>query len=76
MVIFSNTIEYSMEIFMDDFFLEAFQKCLDNLELVLKRCEEINLVLNWENCHFMVKEGIVLGQCVSKKELEMDQTKI
>ncbi|GJR53819.1 DNA-directed DNA polymerase, partial [Tanacetum coccineum] len=40
----------------------------DNNELIpsrtdrmLARCEETNLVLNWEKCHFMVKEGIVLG---------------
>ena len=25
---------------------------------VLQRCEESNLVLNWEKCHFMVQEGI------------------
>nr|GEV24135.1 reverse transcriptase [Tanacetum cinerariifolium] len=25
---------------------------------MLKRCEETNLVLNWEKCHFMAKEGI------------------
>ncbi|WRX19567.1 Reverse transcriptase [Theobroma cacao] len=24
---------------------------------VLRRCEEMNLVLNWEKCHFMVEEG-------------------
>ncbi|GJR31818.1 putative reverse transcriptase domain-containing protein [Tanacetum coccineum] len=32
-----------------------------NLDRMLARCEETNLVLNWEKCHFMVKEGIVLG---------------
>lgn len=48
---------------MDDFsvFRESFKKLLDNLDLVLTRCEENNLVMNWEKCHFMVKEGIVLG---------------
>ena len=34
---------------------------LKTLRLVMKRCEETNLVLNWEKCHFMLKEGIVLG---------------
>ncbi|GJS07669.1 reverse transcriptase domain-containing protein [Tanacetum coccineum] len=33
---------------------------------MLKRCEDTNLVLNWEKCHFMVKEGIVLGHKISK----------
>ncbi|GKC76235.1 DNA-directed DNA polymerase [Tanacetum coccineum] len=33
---------------------------------MLARCEETNLVLNWEKCHFMVKEGIVLGHKISR----------
>ncbi|GKA79423.1 putative nucleotidyltransferase, ribonuclease H [Tanacetum coccineum] len=32
--------------------------------------EETNLVLNWEKCHFMVKEGIVLGHKISKAGIE------
>ncbi|GJZ27733.1 RNA-directed DNA polymerase [Tanacetum coccineum] len=66
--IFHELIEDSMEVFMDDFsvFGSSFDHCLRNLEKMLKRCEETNLVLNWEKCHFMVKEGIVLGHKVSK----------
>jgi len=33
-------------------------------------------VLNWEKCHFMVKEGLVLGHKVSEKGLEVDRAKI
>ncbi|GKF45312.1 hypothetical protein Tco_0131864, partial [Tanacetum coccineum] len=33
---------------------------------MLKWCEDTNLVLNWEKCHLMVKEGIVLGHKISK----------
>ena len=44
-----------------------FERCLTNLSEVLKRCEDCNLVLNWEKCHFMVKEGIVLGHHISEK---------
>ncbi|XP_048615530.1 uncharacterized protein LOC125588292 [Brassica napus] len=43
---------------------------------VLRRCEDTNLVLNWEKCHFMVKEGIVLGHKVSEKGIEVDKAKI
>ena len=45
---------------MDDFSVHdtSFENCLANLEKVLKRCGEVDLVLNWEKCHFMVKEGI------------------
>ncbi|XP_039022279.1 uncharacterized protein LOC120154682 [Hibiscus syriacus] len=45
-------------------------------EKVLKRCEEVNLVLNWEKCHFMVTKGIVLGHKISHKGIEMDKAKI
>ena len=48
MVIFSNMVEKSNEVFMDDFFVvgASFDDCLHNLELILKRCKETNLVLN------------------------------
>ncbi|XP_054816843.1 uncharacterized protein LOC129316439, partial [Prosopis cineraria] len=63
MAIFSDMIEQTMEVFMDDFtvFGDSYEECLINLANMLKRYEETNLVLNWEKCHFMVKEGIVLG---------------
>ncbi|XP_073121291.1 uncharacterized protein [Henckelia pumila] len=41
-----------------------------------ERCEESNLVLNWEKCHFMVKEGIVLGHKVSELGVEVDRAKL
>ncbi|GJZ43813.1 hypothetical protein Tco_0591068, partial [Tanacetum coccineum] len=43
---------------------------------MLQRCKDANLVLNWEKCHFMVKEGIVLGHKVSGAGLEVDKAKI
>ena len=44
---------------------DTFENCLEHLEKVLERCVANNLVLNWEKCHFMVKEGIVLGHKIS-----------
>ncbi|XP_060190996.1 uncharacterized protein LOC132620349 [Lycium barbarum] len=78
MSIFSDMVEESIEIFMDDFSVvgDSFDECLLNLAQVLKRCEETNLVLNWEKCLFMVREGIVLGHKISEKGLEVDQVKI
>ncbi|GKE66076.1 hypothetical protein Tco_1520237 [Tanacetum coccineum] len=52
LAIFHNMIEESVKVFMD--------KCLNNLNKMLQRCKDAHLVLNWEKCHFMVKEGIVL----------------
>ncbi|XP_050207856.1 uncharacterized protein LOC126657237 [Mercurialis annua] len=75
--IFADMIEDIMEVFMDDFsvFRDSFEICLNNLERVLARCEETNLVLNWEKCHFMVEEGIVLGHKISKDGIEVDRAK-
>nr|GEW54178.1 hypothetical protein [Tanacetum cinerariifolium] len=69
---------YSMEVFMDDlsFFGNSFDHCLKNLEKMLRRGEETNLVLNWEKCHFMVKEGIILGHKVLGAGIEVDKAKI
>ncbi|KAL4271456.1 hypothetical protein GQ457_13G014970 [Hibiscus cannabinus] len=76
--IFSDLNEDCLEIFMDDFstFGDNFDNCLNNLEKVLKRCKETNLVLNWEKCHFMVDEGIVPGHKISSKGMEVDKAKI
>nr|GEW86591.1 reverse transcriptase domain-containing protein [Tanacetum cinerariifolium] len=78
MAIFHDMIEKTMEVFMDDFsvFEDSFSSCLSHLDTMLQRCEDINLVLNWEKCHFMVKEGIVLGNKISKNGLEVDHAKI
>ena len=56
MSIFSDLAEEVMEIFMDDFTVYGsnFENCLHNLGTVLHRCQDKNLALNWEKCHFMV----------------------
>ena len=71
-------MEKSIEVFMDDFsvFRPLFDSCLKNLEMVLQRCVKTNLVLNWEKCHFMVREGIVLGHKISVRGIEVDRAKI
>ncbi|GKB29383.1 reverse transcriptase domain-containing protein [Tanacetum coccineum] len=78
MAIFHDVIKETMEVFMDDFsvFRDFFSSCLSYLDKMLKRCKDINLVLNWEKCHFMVKEGIVLGHKISKSGIEVDRAKV
>jgi hypothetical protein len=63
---------------MDDFSVygTSFDICLHNLYKVLQRCEGTNLVLNWEKCHFMVNEGIVLGHKISERGIEVDRAKV
>ncbi|GKF29484.1 reverse transcriptase domain-containing protein, partial [Tanacetum coccineum] len=78
MAIFHDMIEKTMKVFMDDFsvFGDSFSSCLSHLDKMRKRCEDTNLVLNWEKCHFMVKEGIVLGHKISKFGIEVDRAKV
>ncbi|XP_057724546.1 uncharacterized protein LOC130940433 [Arachis stenosperma] len=78
MSLFADFLEQSMEVFMDDFSVygDSFEHCLGNLEKVLERCTKTNLVLNFEKCHFMVKQGIVLGHIVSKEGISVDPAKI
>ena len=76
--IFSNMVERIMEVYIDDITVygESFDECLVHLETVLHRCIEKNLVLNWEKCHFMVNQGIVLGHIISERGIEVDKAKV
>ncbi|GKB50441.1 reverse transcriptase domain-containing protein [Tanacetum coccineum] len=76
--IFHDMIEESVKVFMDDFsvFGNSFDKCLNNLDKMLQHCKDAHLVLIWERCYFMVKEGIVLGHKVSSAGLEVDKAKL
>ncbi|RVW22965.1 Retrovirus-related Pol polyprotein from transposon opus [Vitis vinifera] len=63
---------------MDDITIygSTFEECLVNLEAVLNKCIEKDLVLNWEKCHFMVQQGIVLGHIIFEKGIEVDKAKV
>ena len=76
--IFADLNEECIEVFMDDFSVygASFDLCLKNLDVVLERCVETNLVLNWEKCNFMVTEGVVLGHKISLKGIEVDKAKV
>ncbi|XP_070018010.1 uncharacterized protein [Nicotiana sylvestris] len=73
MAIFTDMVEDILEVFMDDFSIvgDLFDECLNNLDRVLARCEETNLVLNWKKCHFMVEDGIVLAIELDKAKIEV-----
>nr|GEV34701.1 retrovirus-related Pol polyprotein from transposon 17.6 [Tanacetum cinerariifolium] len=78
LAIFHDMIEESIKVFMDDFsvFGSSFDHYLNNLDKMLKHCKDAHLVLKWKKCHFMVKEGIVLGHKVSKTGLKVNKSKI
>ena len=67
-----------MEVYMDEITVYGsdFEECLTNLEAILQRYIEKNLVLNWEKCPFMVNQGIVLGHVISSRGIEVDKEKI
>jgi len=76
--IFNDFLESCIEVFMDDFIVygSSFDACLDSLDRVLNRCIETNLGMNFEKCHFMVEQGIVLGHIISSRGIEVDPAKI
>ena len=78
MGIFSNLVDKVVQVFMNDLFVfgYSFESCLQHLQLVLERCEDKGFVLNWEKCHFMIIQGIVLGHIVSSKRIRIDKSKI
>ena len=78
MAIFLEMVENTIKVFMGDFSSlgKSFDNCLKNLRDALVRCEETNMVLNWEKCNFMVKEGIVLKHRIFVRGIEVDKAKI
>lgn len=78
MAIFLDMVEDNVEVFMDDFLIvcDSYNNFLVHLANVLRRYEECNLVLNWENYYFMVKEEIVFSHKISKKGIGVDKPKI
>eukprot|EP00253_Pinus_taeda_P008533 PITA_08533 len=76
--IFSDMLNDSLEIFMDDFtpYGVTFEDALQNLEKVLKRCIEAHLSLSTEKCHMMMNQGIVLGHFISFLGIQVDPAKV
>ncbi|GKB48195.1 reverse transcriptase domain-containing protein [Tanacetum coccineum] len=62
--ILHDMIEKTMEVFMDDFsvFGDSFSSCLSHLDMMLKWCEDTNLVLNW------ICADQIIKMCVDGKE--------
>ena len=67
-VIFSEMVNDSMDIFMNDFnpYGSDFEEALKKLENVLVHCKKTQLYLSTEKCHMMMSEGVVLGCWKSK----------
>ena len=72
--IFSDLLDNSVEIYMDDFtpYGGSFEEGLANLEKVLKRCKKIHVSLSTTKCHMMREEGVVLGHLLSAAGIQVD----
>lgn len=70
MNIFFDMVERFIEVFMDDFYVfgNFFNNCLHHLSLVLERCQETNLVLNWENATLWLSKALCLVMLSRTKE--------
>eukprot|EP00253_Pinus_taeda_P034739 PITA_34739 len=53
-----------------------FEEALENLENVLKRCKETNLLLSHEIFFMMFTKGIVLGHHISGDGIKVDKSKV
>ncbi|RVW19754.1 hypothetical protein CK203_113354 [Vitis vinifera] len=75
--IFSDMVERIMEVFMDDITIygSAFDECLVNLEAVLNRCIEKDLVLNWRNAFHGTPRDCP-WHIISKQGIEVDKAKV
>lgn len=62
---------------MDDFTVygKNFKQCLGHHEQTFIRCVQSDFVLNYENCQFMVKEGIILRHVISEEGIQVDKAK-
>ena len=57
-LIFINVVEDIIEVLLDDIFVvgNSLDRCLKNLDEVVKICEDYYLVLNKEKCNLWVKK--------------------
>ena len=76
--IFSDMVEDTIEVFMDYYSVvgDSFDSSLSHLAEVLTRCAKWDVVQNLEKCHFMVKDGIVLGHRISEKGIQAHGEKV
>ena len=78
MAIFSDFCEKIVEVFMDDFSVygTSFDDCLSNLDRVLQRCEETNLVLNWRSATLWLMKALSWGINFSREVLKLIKPKL
>lgn len=71
-------MENIIKVFIDDLMVDgdSLDICLNNLTLLLKQYINTNLVINWEKCHLIVNQDIVLEHVILERRIEIDKSKI
>ncbi|GJW78494.1 reverse transcriptase domain-containing protein [Tanacetum coccineum] len=74
---FHDMIEESVEVFIDDFYVfgNSFDNCLNNLDKILQRCKDANLVLNWENVTLWLNKELFLDTKCPVQALKLTKPK-
>ena len=75
---FSDMVEHIMEVYMDDITVYGgdFEECLTNLEAILQRCIEKNLVLNWKNAILWLTKELYWGILFPTGELKLTKLRL
>ena len=78
MGIFSDLVNDSVEIYMDNFnpYGNSFEEGLVNLEKVIKRCKQTHVSLSTVKFDMMREEGVVLGHFLSVARIQFDLAKV
>ncbi|GKB38720.1 reverse transcriptase domain-containing protein [Tanacetum coccineum] len=74
----TRTVTESVKVFMDDFsdFGNSFDHWLNNLNKMLQRCKDANLVLNWENVTLWLKKELYLDTKCPVQALKLTKQKL
>ena len=67
-----------VEFYMDEFMVYGnnFEEALQDLEIILKWCQETNISLSHEKCKILLTGGISFDTILLQRELELIQPKL
>jgi hypothetical protein len=66
----------TMDVIFDNWTMYNLLNHIHYLQMMLKRCQQIHLLLNIKKCIFTTPTGILLGHIVYKDGIKVDMVKI
>ena len=75
---FKEYLRDFLEVYMDDLCIHSKERGqhVEHLKLIFEKCRVYQICLNLDKCIFMVQQGKILGQIVSKNGITTDFDKI